>query len=202
MICCVMLIQFYHQTLLIVQSVTIHLAVNHGLGRHMLSLSEKNFVAYSKVCTVLGLIVLAIKIYDWLYWLIGHVYQSDHLNCCSISIKNIFGPSLHTTNIIETDAVCFLSIYDLSHHMGCSCDHCSCATVSGTTFIQLITEHMSKPGTVDKRFSTAVFTLTIIPRVVYIMWMVLSVSSLTSLSLCFLQLSYRRLKSSLNNTGW
>ncbi|KAA6415435.1 MAG: hypothetical protein FRX48_00150 [Lasallia pustulata] len=39
---------FIASVLLIVQSVTIHIAVNCGLGRHMASLSEKNFKDYSK----------------------------------------------------------------------------------------------------------------------------------------------------------
>ena len=43
------------QVLAIIQSITIHLAVDHGLGRHRLNLNAPNFAAYSKVKAIIRL---------------------------------------------------------------------------------------------------------------------------------------------------
>lgn len=107
------------QVLALIQSVLVHLAVNHGLGRHRNMLSLGDYSYYSKVGP--GLIKIKAPLM-MLRLMVGRVYQSNTQDLCPLSGKTHPSPCIPTVNALEANAAYALVICLTSNTLGL-CGH-------------------------------------------------------------------------------
>ena len=121
----IMLMLWISKVISILQSVTVHIAVNYGLGRHRTNIRDTHYVTYSKVYAI------CIRFHrTFSPGSLGKIRRSNTRDYCLVPSEDLFNDGFYEFNTIKASTAGTSPLHNRVHPVGCCSSICTCIPMS------------------------------------------------------------------------